>query len=968
MHTIPAPIRSLGEALGTHNGEDSPVINETLSVIDEHITDMGTPRHSSIARSFNDSESEYSSHIGARMSYVAGHETDEEETHHLKEEVVKNWSPKDVANYLRSTGVDLKHCDIFEEQEITGDVLLEMDQEFIYMKEFDFGVMGRRLKTWHKVKAFQEEVKAGHRRQGSISNYSGTNGSTDEAERSQSRAGGILPRIPSLMESPNNMPYRPQRTNSQSTNRVRNSTQRTSSMLNSNRVMGNAPLSPVKRISSRDSISRPSPASIREFNHSRRHSSIDAGKPETLSTPVIPGHHKKGSFDREWSMGNLARPGTASAASEVPVEATSPGTTFNDFGPPLISNSPLLDIDRGYFSGGELDNRKTRNVLKKRDSGQHSRQSSLLDDKRKRHSRIGSAESIRDIPPLHTSPAAKAYHLSSLKGRFRSASTRTMMSQGTSSSRSPSVTNLEEKPDPLFVPSVKTEISSMGPPPSSKKKVGLRAISDAVTGNEKAAATSPTLISSPIKETSIPSPARTGSSTPSGASKSFEMDNTDASSKNTDPSSTAPMIKSAPSMARRSKSKKETSAYVRGLEKKTPQEQMANCDYSGWMKKKSSNLMTTWKPRLFILKGRRLSYYYSEDDTEERGLIDISSHRVLRADQDPFVSLHATLTGATSSPTSPLNASTPTMASTNAAANPIKSSPTDQQPFIFKLVPPRSGISRAVQFTKPAVHFFQVDNIHTGRLWMAALMKATIDRDFAAPVESTNKQKTISLKAARAMNQRPPALMVPSPPSGEERDGLGLTGAGIDSVLANGGPESDSDAGLNIRGIASYDDLQAQAAGPASSLNSTATNTTNRAVSNPNTTATSPNPSLNPPSQPPSALSNSQLQQPKQPLSSPSSSSNLAISPLAAMGPESHRRIGSLDEITTSSFSDIMAKALSDSKKELAERDSISGISASSAVREGSLAGSDKERANEGLSVVTEAEETEKGVEVGAAK
>jgi hypothetical protein len=36
------------------------------------------------------------------------------------------------------------------------------------------------------------------------------------------------------------------------------------------------------------------------------------------------------------------------------------------------------------------------------------------------------------------------------------------------------------------------------------------------------------------------------------------------------------------------KSKKETSAYTRGLEKKSPQEQMVGADYSGWMKKKSS--------------------------------------------------------------------------------------------------------------------------------------------------------------------------------------------------------------------------------------------------------------------------------------------------------------------------------------------------------------------------------------------
>jgi len=196
------------------------------------------------------------------------------------------------------------------------------------------------------------------------------------------------------------------------------------------------------------------------------------------------------------------------------------------------------------------------------------------------------------------------------------------------------------------------------------------------------------------------------------------------------------------------------------LEKKTPQEQMVGCDYSGWMKKKSTNLMTTWKPRLFILKGRRLSYYYSEDDTEEKGLIDISFHRVLPADNDRLTGLHATLTGATTSPTSPSNSHTPTIASAEAAAEPQStlSKGTDSM-FIFKLVPPRAGLSRAVNFTKPTVHYFAVPNISLGRLWMAALMKATIDRDDTKPITTTYQQKTISLAKARAMRHRPPALM-----------------------------------------------------------------------------------------------------------------------------------------------------------------------------------------------------------------
>jgi hypothetical protein len=171
--------------------------------------------------------------------------------------------------------------------------------------------------------------------------------------------------------------------------------------------------------------------------------------------------------------------------------------------------------------------------------------------------------------------------------------------------------------------------------------------------------------------------------------------------------------------------------------------------------------MTTWKPRLFILKGRRLSYYYSENDEQEQGLIDISFHRVLPADNDRLTGLHATLTGATTSPTSPDNAHTPTTASIGAAAEPQSSigKPSADTMFIFKLVPPRAGLSRAVTFTKPTVHYFAVPNITIGRLWMAALMKATIDRDDTKPVTTTYQQKTITLAKARQMRHRPPALM-----------------------------------------------------------------------------------------------------------------------------------------------------------------------------------------------------------------
>jgi hypothetical protein len=229
---------------------------------------------------------------------------------------------------------------------------------------------------------------------------------------------------------------------------------------------------------------------------------------------------------------------------------------------------------------------------------------------------------------------------------------------------------------------------------------------------------------------------------------------------------------------------------------------MDGCDFSGWMKKRSSNLMTTWKPRLFVLRGRRLSYYYSENDTEERGLIDITSHRVLRADNDPIIAIHATITGSTVLATSPAGSapagSNGSISENSSTAPELKrGSRLDKEgPFFFKLIPPKS--SRTVQFTKPAVHYFQVDSVKEGRLWMAALMKATIERDIHLPIETTNKQRTISLKEAQLTNQRPPALMNEGEGPGKEPL---VEDAAVEDAAGEGGAKEEGGSGLMIQGL-----------------------------------------------------------------------------------------------------------------------------------------------------------------------
>ncbi|KAH8599099.1 hypothetical protein B0O99DRAFT_683086 [Bisporella sp. PMI_857] len=805
---------SMTSAVRSHGqGNDSPVMNETLSVIDEHITDMNSPHHSIVTeRRGNDSGSEYSSHLDHRLSYINGEETDEEEeaqSYHTREEVMI-WNADQVAEYLFTLGVEAKHCEVFRDQEITGDVLLGMDQTSVFLKEFDLGSVGRRLKTWQRIKSLQDDLREETRTRRNTATY-GSEISHDDSIRNRSRSEtstSIIARAPSVIDRPI----------SRQNSRLSQQHTPPATIARSDTVKA-SPVSPKTIAESPGPAheKRPSAASIREMQHSRQSSAADYNIAAAMtasdlggmrSTPVRSptktkdAHKKQPSFDRNWTMGSAISPPLSTPLPSRPLSSSGLQgivRSATDYSKSPNPSSTFDTLDRGYFSGGEAEGRQ-RNVLRKRTTSQgtHSRNSSYTDEQRMRsatthtrHSRFGSVDSVRASTP--PSAAQKYYGLSVSGGRRRTPSESSFTTGNTpprpppppkdfpSPVTSPTVTKLEGNP---FENVISPKSTSTKPQPadwllptkSSRGPFGLRAISDAVTGHEKRAAGADPL-SSPVKESPVQSPStRTGSSTPSGG-PSFDLDSPDAK--------VAMTVPPNPSKSRK-KSKKETSAYTRGLEKKTPQEQMVGADYSGWMKKKSTNLMTTWKPRLFVLKGRRLSYYYSEDDQQEKGLIDISFHRVLPADNDRLTGLHATLTGATNSPTSPNGPHTETIASKQAAAEPESTlSKGSDQMFIFKLVPPRAGLSRAVTFTKPTVHYFAVPNIKTGRLWMAALMKATIDRDDSKPITTTYQQKTISLAKARMMRHRPPALMNLDEHADEE---------------ALKTPASDKN-GLNIQGI-----------------------------------------------------------------------------------------------------------------------------------------------------------------------
>lgn len=772
-----------------------PVLHETLNVIDEHIDDLRLGPGNGSSHIINDSGSEYSSHIGHRLSYIQGEETDEEEEGAHSRLEVESWTPDQVAEYLFTSGVEKHHCEVFRDQEISGEVLLGMDQTSLFIKAFDLGPVGRRLKTWQKIKSLQDEVNGlGFSRRGTQA-YS--EAGSESARRTRSRNNtvtGSIGKLPPIDDRPLSQQ---KRLSIASTPKLEPTSIPESP---GQQRMLDSPSKPSHE-------KRPSAASIRDLHHSRRHSSTDfrltgttignvsSSTPKLISSGTFPlaeqAHKKQPSFDRNWTLGNAS-------ATARPISGSRPLSGAGFLSPEAELQDSAVDLDRGYFSSAEGG--KPRNVLKKRDSVASQSRTSYTEEQRMRsatamarHSRFGSFSSSRGEP---LSPAAQKYYGSAAGNNPR----RTLSTHTNDSLRPvppskdlpPTVTKLDNtSADNLTVSPLtpaspgKTQSISSEFLKYPLKVPGLRAISDAVTGLERAKI-APS-IDSPLRDSPMQSPSRTGSSTPS-IRPSFETDSPDVTKS---PGTMA----TVGSKGSRKKGKKETSAYTRGLLKVTPREAMVDADYSGWMKKKSNTLMTTWKPRLFVLKGRRLAYYYSEDDEQEKGLIDISFHRVLPADNERLTGLHATLTGAGNTPTIPANTTVPTLADTQ-ASNDV--TPEPDSIFIFKLVPPRAGLSRAVNFTKPTVHYFAVPNIKQGRLWMAALMKATIDRDDTQPIVTSYQQKTISLAKARQMRHRPPALMnldekveagdAPPKTDGDndrDDDGLGIyNGAGEDSAVS----------------------------------------------------------------------------------------------------------------------------------------------------------------------------------------
>lgn len=170
-------------------------------------------------------------------------------------------------------------------------------------------------------------------------------------------------------------------------------------------------------------------------------------------------------------------------------------------------------------------------------------------------------------------------------------------------------------------------------------------------------------------------------------------------------------------------SKMKTSAFQEGIRQITPDSAAKKAECSGWMFKRGNLSIGSWKQRFFVLNKTRLAYFASMKDKREKGLIDITSHKVL-----PAIESEDKVTAA--------------FAATAGFGR-----------YCFKLVPPAPGSKKGLTFTQQKVHYFAVDSKDEMRKWMAALMKATIEMDDTVPVISSCMTPTIPLQRAQELLQ-----------------------------------------------------------------------------------------------------------------------------------------------------------------------------------------------------------------------
>ena len=129
-------------------------------------------------------------------------------------------------------------------------------------------------------------------------------------------------------------------------------------------------------------------------------------------------------------------------------------------------------------------------------------------------------------------------------------------------------------------------------------------------------------------------------------------------------------------------------------------------DMEGWLYKQGCKYKK-WNKRWFVLKGPNLFYFKSPKDVRMKGIINLRGYKIIPDE----------------------------------TIQPGK--------YSFK-----------AQHEEERTFYFYTDPDTSMKSWISSLMKATISRDFTAPVLSSSMIPTVSLDVARRMRPRPPSVLL----------------------------------------------------------------------------------------------------------------------------------------------------------------------------------------------------------------
>ena len=120
---------------------------------------------------------------------------------------ILKWTPADVSQYLQSRQISPAVCIKFEEQEVTGSILLQL--EMAHLKELELGSFGKRFEVWKEIEHLAKNLKHPATKPRSGSDAAARRSATGlgpapsgHGRQRSSTVGAVLPRILSQHNRP----------------------------------------------------------------------------------------------------------------------------------------------------------------------------------------------------------------------------------------------------------------------------------------------------------------------------------------------------------------------------------------------------------------------------------------------------------------------------------------------------------------------------------------------------------------------------------------------------------------------------------------------------------------------------------------------------------------------------------------------------------------------------------------------